>query len=172
MRAGWLVSAPELLVAAGLVLVSSAAVYLYAGLGAAVLAVIAWAVVLIALLRTLIPVTDPPREHEAPYSGAPSSFTGFWRKRGLLSDATASLAAYDNELRPTLQNLLAARLADRHGVSLYHDPATARRLLLPGDGHDDLWYWVDPERPAQTTQGARGIPARSLALIIERLERL
>ena len=55
-------------------------------------------------------------------SHAPASFAGFWRKRAGLEDGTKSMAAYDNGLRPTLQHLLAARLAERHGISLRDDP--------------------------------------------------
>jgi hypothetical protein len=89
------------------------------------------------------------------------------------------MVSYDAELRPTLQHLLAARLAEQHEVNLYNDPAAARRLLLrdtePGtvSRHgDQLWYWVDPTRPAETRPNIRGIPPRTLAVIIDRLERL
>jgi hypothetical protein len=100
------------------------------------------------------------------------SFTGFWRKRAGLSDGTRSMAAYDAELRPTLQNLLAARLAEHHGISLQEDPAAARQLLCPGRGDARLWDWIAPDRPPSTDQDAAGIPARTLASLINRLERL
>jgi len=90
----------------------------------------------------------------------------------MLHDATASMAAYDAEVRPTLQHLLAARLAERHGVSLDADPAAARRLLLPGHGDQALWFWLDPLRPAENDKDRRGIPPRTLAAIFDRLERL
>ncbi len=85
-----------------------------------------------------------------------------------------------------LEHLLAARLAERHGVSLYLDPDGARRLLCGNDnGRDaDLWYWIDPAREAARAQarayGAAdggtdrqpGIPPRTLARLIDRLEKL
>ncbi len=37
---------------------------------------------------------------------------------------------------------------------------------------DALWFWLDPQRPAQTEQGRSGIPPRTLAAILDRLERL
>jgi hypothetical protein len=164
-----------------LIVATSAVVYGYAGAGAAVLALIIWAVALLVLLRGLVPaaVASPMPLRTWRASGR-TSFTGFWRKRASVSSATASMASYDAELRPTLQHLLAARLAERHDVNLYTNPAAARRLFLYGTGHgavrarhdDQLWYWLDPSRPAETRQNMRGIPPRTLAVIIDRLERL
>lgn len=177
---GWRGCLPELTVAAVLILATSAAVYGYAGAGAAVLAVIIWAVALLVLLRWLVPAAVAPVPQRTWQSRGRTSFTGFWRKRASVSSATASMVSYDAELRPTLQHLLAARLAERHDVNLYQDPAAARRLLLQGTGHgairerhdDQLWYWLDPSRPAETRQEMRGIPPRTLAVIMDRLERL
>ncbi len=178
---GWRGCLPELTVTGVLVLATSAAVDGYAGAGAAVLGLIIWAVALLVLLRGLVPAAFaallPERSRQA--SGR-TSFTGFWRKRASVSTATDSMVSYDAELRPTLQHLLAARLAERHEVNLYTDPAAARRLLLHDTGDDSvrtrrddrLWYWLDPSRPAETTQDMRGIPPRTLAAIIDRLERL
>ncbi len=179
---GWRGSVPELTVTVVLVLATCAAVYGYAGGGAAVVTVIVWAVVVLVLLRWLVPATAAPlmpHQDTVRITGR-TSFTGFWRKHGILTNATASMMSYDAELRPTLQHLLAARLAERHDVNLYADPAAARRLLLPGSargtthaGRDDqLWYWLDPARPAETRPQVKGIPPRTLAAIIDRLERL
>ncbi len=180
---GWRGCVPELTVTAVLILATGAAVYGYAGAGAAVVTLIVWAVVLLVLLRWLVPAGAAPlrREQQETWRVAGrTSFTGFWRRRGVLAAATASMASYDAELRPTLQHLLAARLAERHGVSLYTDPSAARRLLLSGTGpragrggrDDQLWSWLDPSRPAETRPQVRGIPPRTLAAIIDRLERL
>jgi hypothetical protein len=175
---GWRGSVPELTVTAVLILATSAAVYGYAGAGAAVVTLIVWAVVVLVLLRGLVVATATPlvQHQETWRTTGRSSFTGFWRKHGILTNATESLMSYDAELRPTLQHLLAARLAERHDVNLYQDPAAARRLLLRGTtrgGRDDkLWYWLDPARPAETRPHVKGIPPRTLAAIIDRLERL
>ncbi len=170
---GWLSAWPELACAAVLVLATSLAVYAYAGLGAAAFTVCGWAIAALALLPALIPAGSQPLIEQAARQGRQhTSFLGFWGKRRLLQDATASMASYDTELRPVLQHLLAARLAERHGVSLTSDPATARRLLLPGRRDDSLWFWLDPARPPQTDQHRDGIPVRALAAIIDRLERL
>ncbi len=170
---GWRAAAPELVIAATLVAVTSVAVYLYAGRSAAVVAVVIWAVVALVALRWIVPPTARPLAEQVPWLGAGhTSFTGYWRKRAMLADASASMVSYDTELRMTLQHLLAARLAERHGVSLYTDPEAARRLLLPRASDGVLWYWLDPLRPAESDQKRRGIPPRTLAAIINRLERL
>jgi hypothetical protein len=170
---GWRACRPELAISAVLVLATSLAAYAYAGTGVAVLTVAGWAVVSIAFLRALVPTAPEPLTEQSPWrSEGRSSFLGFWRKRAIVHDATTSMVSYDTELRPTLQHLLAARLAERHGVSLYADPAAARRLVLPGSRDDVLWYWLDPARPAETEQQRAGIPPRTLAAILDRLERL
>ncbi len=178
---GWRGCGPELTVTVVLMLATSLAVYGYFGAGAAVLTLIIVAVVVFVLLRGLVSAAAAPLpQHETWQPSGRTSFTGFWRKRGILANATASMLSYDAELRPTLQHLLAARLAERHDINLYADPAAARRLLLPGTGDgtvrgrrdDQLWYWLDPSRPAETRHQVRGIPPRTLAAIIDRLERL
>jgi hypothetical protein len=170
---GWRASGPELAAGAIAVLLTGLAVYAYAGLGAAVMVVAGSAVAAIGYLRTLVPATDQaPIEQMSPHGQGIGSFLGFWRKRATLQDAAAAMTSYDAELRPALQHLLAARLAQRHGVSLYADPAAAQRLLLPGPRDDALWFWLDPGRQAETDPQRRGIPLRSLAAILDRLERL
>jgi hypothetical protein len=170
---GWRACLPELAILAILVLATSLATYAYAGIGVAVLTDAGWAVASIAFLRTLVPGTpEPLTEQSAWHGGGRSSFLGFWRKRSIIREASTSMVSYDSELRPTLQHLLAARLAERHGVSLYADPAAARRLVLPGPRDEVLWHWLDPLRPAETEQRRPGIPPRTLAAILDRLERL
>jgi hypothetical protein len=171
--AGWQACIPELMIAAVLVLVTGAAAYGYGGLRAAVLTLLGWALLALVLLRALLPPTARTLVQHLPWQErSRTSFIGFWRKRATLTDAIASMASYDHELRLTLQHLLAARLAERHDISLYHDPVAARRILLPGGRGDELWYWLDPDRPAESEQQRRGIPPRTLAAIIDRLERL
>jgi hypothetical protein len=170
---GWRASLLELASCAILVASTSLAAYAYAGAGVAVLTVAGWAVASLAFLRSLVPtVPEPLTEQSSGSSQGRSSFLGLWRKRAIVHDATRSMVSYDTELRPTLQHLLAARLAERHGVSLYAEPAAARRLVLPGPHDDALWFWLDPARPAETEQRRSGIPPRTLAVILDRLERL
>lgn len=71
---------------------------------------------------------------------------------------------FDATLRPQLQRLFAARLAQRHGVQMYRDPRRAAALVGP-----DLWPWIDPgHRPAQPPDH----PEQVLRALLDRLEAL
>ena len=104
-----------------------------------------------------------------------SSFSRQWRRRSRLSDAQASMTAYQAGLRGQLEHLLASRLAERHGISLYDDPAAARQAFTQGNpGYDSLWRWVDPAQAAAPSPPGDqpGIPYRTLARLLDRLEHL
>lgn len=171
---GWRACVPELVIAAVLIAATATAAYGYAGPAAAGLVLAGWAVASLLLLRLLVPpsTSAAPVDHAGGRSeNAASSFIGFWRKRSTLIDGTASMASYDAQLGETLQHLFAARLAERHGINLYADPEAARQVAF-GNRESDLWYWLDPQRARVTDQTKRGIPPRTLAAIIDRLERL
>lgn len=173
--AGWRGARRELAVAAVLVVTIAVACYALAGAAAAALVVLISAAVAIVTLRALLIPGDDEPEPAEPYRRGPTtpSLVGFWRARAELTESSRSLSAWDHGPRPRLQNLLAARLAERHGVSLAYDPETARRLLLGTRGRPDLWYWIDPQRPIPPDASARpGIPPRVLAALIDRLEQL
>jgi hypothetical protein len=170
--AGWRTARPELAAAAATVIATAGAAYAWDGSAAAVVVLGGAAVVALVVLRALTePVRLPPLPQAEWQATGRSVITGFWRKRSMVHDATAANGNYDYELRPTLQHLLAARLADRHGVSLYAEPGRARAVFA-GSRHDDLWPWVDPARIAAPDSRGGGIPARTLAAIIDRLEHL
>jgi hypothetical protein len=170
---GWAACVPELVAAAFLIGGSCLGAYLYGGLGLAAYTAAAWAVLCIVMLPVLLPSAPVQLiEQERSHGHSRTSFLGFWRKRSQMQDASTSMAVYDADLRPSLQHLLAARLAERHGVNLYADPAAARRVLDAGWHGQSLWAWLDPQRPAVTDQRQPGIPQRTLTAIIERLERL
>ena len=120
---GWRAAAPEICVAAVLVAVAAATGYVAAGLPGAAAVVIGAAVVALVVMRAITPLGTPPGDVRVTDAEAvPVTFTGYWRRRAGLVDGTQSLAAYDAVLRGTLQHLLAARLAERHGISLHDDP--------------------------------------------------
>ncbi|MGP7996395.1 MAG: hypothetical protein ACLPKI_03520 [Streptosporangiaceae bacterium] len=172
----------EVAIAAAAVAAAAVAGYALAGPAAVALVAVASGASSLVLLRFLVPPqppAGPPGEDlSGPDPAVPqpvlSSFTGSWRRQSRLADAQASQPAYETGLRPQLEHLLASRLAERHGVSLYDDPATARKLFSGGQaGYDSLWTWIDPGRPPVTDQADQpGIPYRALARIIDRLERL
>jgi hypothetical protein len=174
VSAGWRDAAPELVITVVAAAALGGAAYAFAGTGAAVVTLTVAAAALLAGLRGLVPPDElaPPPQEALPARGQTTTFARFWRRHSDVQAATRSMTAYDLELRATLQHLLAARLAERHGISLYDDPDAARRELARG-GSDRLWYWLDPGREAVADQGrAAGIPPRTLAAIIDRLEHL
>jgi len=169
---GWRAAAPEIVIAALVVAVAAVAGYAAGGLPGLTVVMLVAAVAALLVLRVLTPPAAAPQARAADNEALPATFTGYWRKRAGLVDGTQSMTAYDAELRATLQHLLAVRLADRHGISLRDDPDAARRLLCPGPRDDGLWYWVDPARPPVTKERRSGIPPRTLARLIDRLEQL
>lgn len=58
-----------------------------------------------------------------------------------IEDSRDTLAGYELHLRPLLQRLFAARLAEQHGVSLYTEPRKAAAIVGL-----ELWPWIDPAR--------------------------
>jgi len=171
---GWRGAAPEIVIAGLLTVASTAAGYALAGPAGATLVVSCATAAGLVMLRAFLPPADPAaREDYLAATGRPPlRFTGYWRRRSGLLGSTRSAAAFDAELRGTLQTLLAARLAERHGVILYSDPAAARRLLCRAAADDALWPWVDPDRPQIASGDQPGIPPRTLARLIDRLEQL
>jgi hypothetical protein len=168
---GWRASLPELIIAGVLMTAITIAAYGWAGASGAAMVLACGAVLALAFLRLLPDADAQPEAEPDDWDGSGHTMiAGFWRRRGLVKDATLSKAAFENELRPTLQHLLAARLAERHGVSLYADREAARSLLM-SRGDRTLWYWLDPQRPASPGD-RRGIPTRTLAAIIRQLEQL
>ncbi len=169
---GWRASLPELIIAAVLITAITVAAYGWAGSSGAAMVLACSAILALALLRGLPDAQWRPETKSEEWDGpSQTAIAGFWRRRGTVKDATLSMAAFENELRPTLQHLLAARLAERHGISLYAEPDEARSLLLSRGWDANAWYWLNPQRPARPEDG-RGVPARTLAAIIRRLEQL
>jgi hypothetical protein len=74
---------------------------------------------------------------------------------------------YERGLRAEMTRLSAARLAERHGVNLYQDPATARELI-----GRDLWPLVDSQPAPGPNEPPKSVPPRAVAELVERLEQL
>lgn len=174
---GWRGAGREITIAVLLVFAVTAAAWALYGPAAAGFTAVGCAALSLVALRTLIEPHEPPpapAPNRSQEIRASVTFFGFWRTRSDLTDATRSLSAWDYALRPRLTNLLAARLAERHGISLSEDPEAASRVLTGGkQGRPDLWAWIDPQRQTPPDAGSRpGIPANILAALIDRLERL
>jgi hypothetical protein len=160
--------------AAALVAVASAA-YAVAGSQATVLVVVVFSALALVVVYSLLPAgSGPPPRPEVQmdrkvYSGL---FTSYWRRRSDLTDAMASMSSYNTRLGPNLEHLLAARLSEHHGVSLYSQPEAARDVLCAGGRDADLWSWVGPGRAGPASVEGPGIPARTLARLVRRIEQL
>jgi hypothetical protein len=109
------------------------------------------------------PRTRPPRR--LPTFDEP--YPSFQQISEQLSWSQVSPRHYDLMTRPLLVRLMAARLADHHGIDLDRSPDAARALV-----GEDLWWWVDPARPPQSSSQPPGIAIGKLTRIVERLERL
>ena len=172
----WVGTTPELGVAAVLVATAAVAGYAMAGWpGLAAVAVVTAAVAMV-VLRTLLPQLTPDTAKTAREKPRARTLIGYSHRRFVVHNAMTSQGYYDSELRPVLEHLLAARLAERHDVNLYQDPEAARRVLCRNPRDGGLWRWIDPAtRPASPSRGVpdkRGIPRRTLARLIDRLEKL
>jgi hypothetical protein len=91
-----------------------------------------------------------------------------------------TMLGFERALRPQLERLYAVRLAENHGVSLYHEPDRAAALIGPR-----LWPWINPQRPGphdsptpqhlldRRAQSAFAPPPDAVILaLIDRLEEL
>ncbi len=95
--------------------------------------------------------------------GSRAPALGGWQRivaKALADDGEAHL---DTQLRPQLQRLFAARLAERHGVAMYRNPQRARVLVGA-----ELWPWIDPEATAPQPT----LPEPVLRALLDRLEAL
>ncbi|MCM2421139.1 MULTISPECIES: hypothetical protein [Streptomyces] len=80
-----------------------------------------------------------------------------------VAQGMSSEDGFTHTLRPGLQRLYAARLAERHGISLRAQPDRAAAVVGP-----ELWPWIDPRRPAP--EGT--IPPQVLRAVVDRLDEL
>jgi hypothetical protein len=95
--------------------------------------------------------------------GSRTPALGGWQR--IVADTLAddSGAHLRTVLRPQLQRLFAARLAERHGVAMYRNPQRARALVGA-----ELWPWIDPEATAPQPT----LPEPVLRSLLDRLEAL
>jgi hypothetical protein len=182
MVSPWRGTAPEVLTAVVAVIAAALAAYAMAGWAGLTVVAVAAAAAAMVLLRGLLPQLTPDTAKNATEKPRTPALTGYSRRRFIVHSAVISDNSYDSELRPVLEHLLAARLAERHGVNLYTDPDAARRLLCRNPRDAGLWDWIDPAtridpgtRADASPRGrppSRKIPRRTLARLIDRLERL
>ena len=171
----WHEAVPELAIAAVAVAVTALAAGAVAGWPGVVTVAIATAVIGLLMLRVLMPRTAAQAVRLTRDKQVERAIAGYTQRRFIVSSSVGTRAFYESDLRPILEHLLAARLAEHHGVNLYTDPAAARGVFCRGRGDEVLWSWVDPvqapEGPERDMQ-THGIPRRTLARLINRLEQL
>ncbi len=170
----WRGTRPELTIAAITVAVAAVAGGAVAGWpGVAAVAITAAALTMV-VVRGLAPRSAAQSVRRTRDRQVARAIAGYAQRRFVVATSVSSRAFYEADLRPVLEHLLAARLAEHHSVNLYTEPAAARAAFCRSRGDEALWRWVDP---AQAQSEGReldraGIPRRTLARLINRLEQL
>jgi hypothetical protein len=170
----WRGAGPELVIVAVAVAATALAGAAVAGWpGAAVVAVAAAALALV-VLRGLAPRAAQQSVRMAREKQGTRPISGYTQRRFVVASGLSNQAFYQTDLRPVLEHLLAARLAERHGINLYTEPGAARTAFCRTRGDAALWRWIDPEQAAPESRDGQGhgIPRRTLSRLIERLEQL
>ena len=172
----WRGAGPELAIAAVAVTAAALAAAAVAGWPGLAVVAIATAAVSMVVLRALIPQAAAHSVRRAKDKQVARAIFGYAQRRFVVSSSLSASGAYESDLRPVLEHLLAARLAENHGINLYTDPAAARRAFCRSRGDEALWRLVDPERARPLTERdqrrRRGLSPRTLARLINRLEQL
>ena len=175
MTERWRPAKPELIIAAiaiGAAALAAAAVSGWPG----VVAVAAGVVVLALLvLRSLIPRSAVQAFRRAKDKQQARAIFGYAQRRFVVATSLVSRPLYESDLRPVLEHILAAKLAENHGINVYTEGASAKRAFCRTRGDESLWQWIDPAQTLDSDERARkrhGIPRRSLARLIDRLEQL
>ncbi len=175
----WRPAGPELIVAAVAVVVAAAAGAAVAGWPGVVAVAVATAVLALLLLRAVLPRSAGPSFRRSREKPQPRALSGYSQRRWVVNMSLTSRGTYEADLRPALEHILAARLAERHAVNLYTEPDKARQAFCRTRSDAALWPWIDPAQAQAQVRNAkdqardrRGIPSRTLRSLITRLEQL
>jgi hypothetical protein len=163
----WRGTGPELAIAGIAYIAIALAGYLVAGPAGLGVVTVVTAAVALAAQRLLLPVPKVEAVRTLKEKPTAQSISGYSRRRFVIKYSSETSGFYESELRPALEHILAARLAERHSANLYADPEAARAII-----GDRLWYWIDPDLVEVRLKRGNGIPPRTLARLIDRLERL
>jgi hypothetical protein len=127
------------------------------------------------VLRALLPRAAAHSVRRARDKQVARPIFGYAQRRFVVASSLSATGAYESDLRPVLEHLLAARLAENHGINLYTEPAAARRAFCRARGDEALWSLVDPQQTlsrAERDRRRHGISRRTLARLVNRLEQL
>jgi len=171
----WRGAGPELAIAAIGVAATALAGAMVAGWAGLAVVAIATAALSMVVLRGLVPPSAAQSVRHAADKQVERPMFGYAQRRFVVASSLAARPAYEADLRPVLEHLLAARLAENHGINLYTDPDAARRAFCRTRGDEALWSWIDPAQAlaaAERDRERHGIPYRTLTRLINRLEQL
>jgi hypothetical protein len=171
----WREATPELLIAAITIVVATLAGAAVAGWPGVVVVAAATTVLALLVLRAVLPRSAAQASRRAKEKQQARAIFGYGQRRFVVATSFTSRALYESDLRPVLEHILAARLAERHSVNLYTEPEAARRAFCRTRADESLWPWIDPVqalKPDERHRQRQGIPRRSLAGLITRLEQL
>jgi hypothetical protein len=171
----WRPALPELVIAAVVVAVAALAAAAVAGWPGVVVVAAATAVIALLFLRGIIPRSAGQWLRQRKDKQRARAISGYAQRRFLVATSLTSRPMYESDLRPVLEHILAARLAENHAVNLYTEPDEARKAFCRTRGDANRWRWIDPARALDADERAskpRGIPGRTLARLITRLEQL
>ncbi len=171
----WRDAAPELIIAAILVAVAALAGGAVSGWPGVVVVAAAAAVLALLVLRAALPRSAAQTSRRAKDKQQARAISGYGQRRFIVATSLTSRPLYESDLRPVLEHILAARLAESHGVNLYTEPEAARRAFCRTRADESVWPWIDPGQAlnaGQRSRQRRGIPRQALARLITRLEQL
>ena len=174
-RGRWRAAVPELIIAAIVVVVAALAGAAVSGWPGVVAVAAAATVLALIAARTTIPQSSAQASRRAKAKPQARSISGYGQRRFVVATSFTSRGLYESDLRPVLEHILAARLADDHGVNLYTEPEAARKAFCRTRADESLWPWIDPAQALNADDRHRprqGIPRRTLARLITRLEQL
>ena len=127
----WRGTTPELLIAAAGVLAVAVAGYAMAGWAGLSVVAVGTAATAMAVLRVLLPQATPDQARKAREKATARTLSGYSHRRFVVQTSSSSLGFYQSELRPVLEHLLAARLAERHGVQPVPGPRGRPQAAVP-----------------------------------------
>ena len=176
----WRPALPELIIAAVMVATAALAAAAVAGWPGVVIVAAATAVIALFLMRAVIPRSAADQRRRKQDKQRARAISGYAQRRFVVATSLSSRPMYESDLRPVLEHILAARLAENHAVNLYTQPAAARKAFCRTRRDESLWRWIDPAtRPERSARDGshpghegRGIPRHTLARLIDRLEKL
>ncbi|HEY6495323.1 MAG TPA: hypothetical protein VIZ43_18760 [Trebonia sp.] len=171
----WRPAVPELIIAAITVAVAALAGAAVAGWTGVATVAAAAAVIALLLLRGIIPRSAAQTLRQKRDKQRARAISGYAQRRFIVSTSLSSRPLYESDLRPVLEHILAARLAENHAVNLYTEPALAKRAFCVNRGDERLWRWIDPGQALAADERAiegRSISGRALHRLITRLEQL